>query len=590
MSARNPSAEDEPTLSRAYVGEKPWKTLFALYRPYWKTLAQAAFWFVLKFTPVWLLPLIVATIIDALSKPRPQALTMVKWCALGGAVALLQNILTHTLYIRKISQAARAVEASLRLALCHRLQELSISFYRFRSAGQLQSKVLRDVENIDLMVRQISDLILNAIVLVTATLIVTAIRAPWFIPFYLLTIPSGYFLRRLMHERLRLVNRAFRREVETMSASVAGMIELVPLTRAHAAEEEELGKVQRRIDSLRLNGYQIDFQNAILSSASWVLFTGLYLVCVIVAGGATVLGWASLSAGEIVMLAGFFNTISGTVMSLANAMPALSRGLESVTSIGEVLECPDLEENQHKPVLKNVTGEFVFESVAFSYPNRPAWAALEAINLRVPAGATYAIVGPSGSGKTTLMSLLLGFHRPTGGRILLDGRDMNSLDLRSYRHFVATVSQETLLFPGTVRENIIYGSPDVSLRELEQALRDANALEFVEQMPQGLETIVGEHGSILSGGQRQRLAVARALIRNPRVLILDEATSALDPENEVLVQQSIERLRAGRTTFIVTHHLAATRSADAIVRLESGRIVALEQANEGARARGGSGA
>ena len=563
---------EELALERGSASEQPWRTLLALYRPRTRTLAAAAFWFVIKSSPVWILPLIVATIIDALAKPRGEAVTIVGWCALAGLVALLQNVLTHTLYIRKISQAARVVEASLRLALCQRLQELSISYYRFRSAGQLQSKILRDVENVDLMARQMADLFLNAAALITATLLVTAWRAPWFIPFYLLTVPTVVLIRRLMQERLRFANRQFRHKVEKMSASVAGMIEMLPLTRAHAAEDVELQKVRGEIDRLRESGYEVDYQNAIFGSAAWVLFNGMYLIGVIVAAGARILGLVSLSTGEIVMLSGFFNTIASTVMSLANAMPVLSRGLESVRSIGEVLDEPDLERNRQKARLTSLRGDFVFENVSFAYPDQPDRLALDRINFHTQPGETIAVIGPSGCGKSTLMSLLLGFHRPTSGRILLDGREMNEIDLRDYRRFLAVVAQETLLFPGTVRENVVYGTPGITDAQLERALEKANALEFVQALPSSLDTIVGEHGSLLSGGQRQRLAVARALIRDPRVLILDEATSALDVENEAIVQESIDRLRQGRTTFIVAHRLATTRAADQTLTLAAGRI------------------
>ena len=324
---------DEQALERVYSGERPWKTLLALYRPRAGTLEIAAFWYVFKSSPVWLLPLIVATIIDALPKPREAAFRVMFWSAVVGILALLQNVVTHTLYIKNVSQAARAVEALLRMALCRRLQQLSISFYRFQSAGRLQSKVLRDVENVDMMARQLIELTMSAAVLLTATLLVTALRAPWFIPFYLLTVPTVVFIRRLMQERLRFANRQFRHQVEKMSASVAGMIEMVPITRAHAAEPEELTKVRGSIDQLKSSGYHVDSQNAVFGSAAWVLFNGMYLVGVLIAAGAKVLGLVSLTPGEIVMLSGFFNTISGTVMSIANAMPMLARGFESVRSL-----------------------------------------------------------------------------------------------------------------------------------------------------------------------------------------------------------------------------------------------------------------
>ena len=188
-------------------------------------------------------------------------------------------------------------------------------------------------------------------------------------------------------------------------------------------------------------------------------------------------------------------------------------------------------------------------------------------------GETIALVGPSGAGKSTVLNLVIGFIRPTAGRILIDGHDMQAHDLRTYRRFLSVVPQESILFDGSVRENITYGLPAVRADTVEQALRDANAWEFVSRLPAGLDTPVGEKGARLSGGQKQRLAIARALIRNPRVLILDEATSALDTETEALIQEALVRLMRGRTTFVVAHRLSTIRNAGRIVVLDQGRIV-----------------
>jgi ATP-binding cassette subfamily B protein len=563
----------DPIEETVSFADTPWKTLVRLYRPQALPLLQATFWFVIKSSPTWILPLIVATVIDTLLKPQAQALATIFWCAIVGSVVLLQNILTHTICYRKISVAARSVEAGLRYALCRRLQELSISFYRFQSPGKLQTKVLRDVENVDQMVRGLLDLIFNAAVMLTATISITAWKAPWFLPFYLLTVPIAVGLRHFMQRRLRLANQDFRRQIEGMSSSVSEMIDLVPLTRAHAVEQVELDKVRGSIDRLRDVGFRLDFQNAIVGSAAWVLFSAMYLLGLLLAGIASATGLAKVTPGELVMLSGFFNTIAGTVMSMVNSMPMLTRGFESIRSIGEVLESPDLEQNRGKTRISDIRGDFVFDKVCFTYPNKHDQPALDNLSLSVPAGTTVAVVGASGSGKSTLMSLILGFHRPSSGKITLDGRDMNDLDLRSFRQQLAVVSQETLLFPGTVRENVLYGAPDVSEEKLRQALVDAHAWEFISKLPEGVDTLVGQRGSTLSGGQRQRLAIARALVRNPRVLILDEATSALDAGSETLVQEALNRLMRGRTTFIVAHRLSTTRKADVMVAMEAGRVV-----------------
>ncbi|HSD85837.1 MAG TPA: ATP-binding cassette domain-containing protein, partial [Anaerolineae bacterium] len=309
---------------------------------------------------------------------------------------------------------------------------------------------------------------------------------------------------------------------------------------------------------------------------SWVTFNLFNMGCLIFAAWAYSVQFLPIQLGDVVMLTTYFGLMTNSVMILANTAPQITKGLEAIRSIGEVLECPDLEQNEGKAVVTTMRGEFRFEDVAFHYPEVEAHA-VQDISLSVKPGETIALVGPSGAGKSTMLNLAIGFVRPTQGRILLDGQDMESLDLRTYRRFVSVVPQESILFDGTIRENVTYGLPSVSEEAVSTALRHANALEFVEHLPDGVDTRVGEKGARLSGGQKQRLAIARALIRNPRVLVLDEATSALDTETEALIQEALERLMKGRTTFVVAHRLSTIRNAGRIVVMDQGRIVEVGQ-------------
>jgi ATP-binding cassette subfamily B protein len=259
--------------------------------------------------------------------------------------------------------------------------------------------------------------------------------------------------------------------------------------------------------------------------------------------------------------------------------PLISKGLESVRSLGEVLEAPDLEHNAGKAQVDAVRGGVRFERVGFAYPEAER-NSVDDFSLDVRPGETIALIGASGAGKSTVVNLVIGFLRPTAGRILLDGVDMESLDLRSYRRFLSVVPQESILFEGTIRDNVTYGLDDVPEHVVRQALADANALEFIDRLPTGLDTVVGERGARLSGGQKQRLAIARALIRDPRVLVLDEATSALDTKSEALVQQALARLVHGRTVFVVAHRLSTIRNADRIVVMEDGRIAEIGSHDE----------
>jgi ATP-binding cassette subfamily B protein len=257
---------------------------------------------------------------------------------------------------------------------------------------------------------------------------------------------------------------------------------------------------------------------------------------------------------------------------ILNSYPELARGFESIRSIGEILESPDIEQNEKKRAVSSVKGRFVFEHVSYTY-EKAQHLAIKNFSLKVKTGETIAVVGESGSGKSTLMSLIIGFRRPTAGRILLDGIDMQELDLRQYRRYLAVVPQTTLLFSGSVRENIVYGLEEVNDSQIWEILEIANAVDFVKKLPQGLDTKLGERGARLSGGQRQRIAIARALIRDPRIIVLDEATSALDVVTEALIQEAIQRLVKGRTTFIVAHRLSTIRNADRIVVMRHGACV-----------------
>jgi ATP-binding cassette subfamily B protein len=369
-------------------------------------------------------------------------------------------------------------------------------------------------------------------------------------------------------------NTAFRKELEGMSAQVGGMISMIPVTRAHAVEPEEIAWAESRFGRVREAGQAFDRHATFFGAMTWVAFMLLNLGVLVAAAWFAFRGALALKPGDMVLLATYFQTVVQSVMQLNTMLPVITRGFDGLRSIGEVLECPDVEENRGKPAVITVRGAFRFEDVGFDYEVRgERRTALREVNLEVAPGETIGVVGPSGSGKSTLMSLVIGFHRPTSGRILLDGRDMNEIDLRSYRSHLAVVSQQTILFEGTLRENIVYGLRDVDEARIQMAVEAANAAEFIAALPRGLEAEIGERGARLSGGQRQRIAIARALLRDPRVLILDEATSALDTAGEAVVQEALERLMIGRTTFIVAHRLHTLRKATRIVELAHGRLI-----------------
>lgn len=557
-------------LDHRYRGEHPVRTLAYLFRADRGRLAWAVLVFTVKHSPVWLLPLITASIIDTVVQHQPVARLWTSTAVI--LFILLVNYPLHLLYVRLLYGSVRRMGTTLRSALCTRMQQLSIGYHSRVSAGVLQAKVVRDVETVEQMVQQTAENGLGALTVLTGGLVVIAVRTPEFVPVFLVVVPVAALLVARLRARLRTHNERFRHEVETLSTRVTEMTRLIPVTRAHGLENKALRRMDGTLSRLLTSGLRLDLLNGRFASLAWVV---LNVVGVLVLAGAALISYYGLwgvSAGDVVMLSAFLTTLTNSTTTLAALAPVITKGFESVRSVGEVLEAPELEDNEGKREVTAVRGAITFENVGLAYDDDRGRPAVRDFDLAVRPGETIALVGASGAGKSTVLNLVIGFVRPTSGRLLLDGRDMSGLDLRTYRRFVSVVPQESILFEGTVRENVAYGMDDADEETVRAALRDANALEFVERLPHGLDTMVGERGARLSGGQRQRLAIARALIRDPRMLVLDEATSALDTQSEALVQQALARLLHGRTTFVVAHRLSTVRGADRIVVMAGGTI------------------
>ncbi|MBF0817495.1 ABC transporter ATP-binding protein [Microbacterium paludicola] len=537
-------------------------------RPGRLTLAVLAF--ALKEIPLWFLPVVTAEVIDLVATGGAVS-SVLTWFGIA-ACLLLQNYPMHLVYTRNFMTVVRDTGADLRNALAARLQSLSIGYHTRVSSSIVQTKLVRDVENIELMLQQVTHPLLSAAMVLIGAVTMTALAVPEFLPVYALAVPIALGLRWALGRRSQARNETFRREVEGLAARVGEMASLMPVTRAHGLEQTAVSRVSAGADGVRRAGLQLDMLNGHVASISWVAMQLLGLGCLALAAVFALTGFLPISPGEVVLLSSYFALLTQGLTQLLMLIPVGARGMESMRSIAEVLREPDLEHNEGREVVSQVRGLIALHQVTHRYDGADR-DAVHDVSLEIAAGETVAFVGSSGSGKSTMLNLVLGFVRPTSGQILLDGRDMQELDLRTVRRFVSVVPQESVLFEGTIRDNIAYGLDGTSEQRLRDALRDANAAEFVDALPDGWNTVVGERGARLSGGQRQRLAIARALVRDPRILLLDEATSALDPESEELVKQALDRLMRGRTTLVVAHRLSTVRKADRIVVLEQGRIV-----------------
>lgn len=548
----------------------PMQILLGLYKGNYHKFFLAVIFFFIKHAPVWVLPIVTANIINDITSGSPETYQNIIIQAMIMIVLVALNIPMNYMYTRYKSLATRYAETGLRRALVRKLQQLSISYHKETQSGRLQSKIMRDVEAVETLSTQMFLSILNIALNIAIALIVTINKSLVVFIFFLLTTPIAaatmVFFRNVMKKR----NNEFRKEMEETSARVMEMVELIPVTRAHALEEEEVQKMSGQLFAVAEKGYRLDVIQSLFGSVGWAIFQIFQVVCLGFTGFLAIKG--TVMPGDITLYQSYFATIVSQVSSLMSLIPTIAKGIESVNSIGEVLLEDDIEQNEGKEIIKDIYGEFDFKDVTFRYNNidRPV---LHNLNLHVDKGETIALVGESGAGKSTILNLVIGFNQVNSGEVLIDGHNMKDIDLRSYRKHLAVVPQTSILFSGTIRDNITYGVDNVDEATLDEIVKAVNLTDLINSLPDGLDTMVGEHGGKLSGGQRQRISIARALIRNPKVIVLDEATSALDSISEKLIQEALNNLTKDRTTFIVAHRLSTIKDADKIAVIADGHCV-----------------
>lgn len=548
----------------------PLKTFMSLFKGYYHNLILAGIFFFIKHSPVLVFPIVTANIINLIIENKPGSLHNIIINAVVITALLILNLPMADLQMHFRSVAQRSVEAGLRKSLVYKIQQLSIPYQKDIETGRMQSKMIRDVEAVETLSDQVFNNMMSIITVSVAAFAVTAVKSLTVLVFFLLMGPVGAVVVYSFRKQIFNRNRTFRKEMESASGKVAEMVELVPVTRAHALEDEESRVMGEQIEKIAESGYQLDMVQTNFGAVSWICFQLFQVICLIFTARMALKGL--IPAGDVVMYQSFFTQIVGQMNQLLNLIPILTKGLESVTSIGEILTADDIEEDNGKRILTSMNGDYDFKDVTYRYPDNTDPAVLN-LNLHVNAGETVAFVGESGAGKSTILNLLVGFGQPSEGEIYIDGQPLSEVSLRSYRKFLAVVPQNTILFSGSVRENILYGTTGVTEEKFEDVLKKSGLESVIKNLPNGADTMVGEHGDKLSGGQKQRISIARALIRDPKVLILDEATSALDAVSEKEVSETLDSLGNSCTTFVVAHRLSTVRRADRIIVMKDGKVI-----------------
>ena len=456
-----------------------------------------------------------------------------------------------------------------------RLISLPMTFFAQRRVGELASRLSSDLIQIEdtlitilpQFLRQ-STLLIGGIALIAATsLQLTGIML---VSLPVLTVVAVFFGRK---------TRKISREAQDRLADTATIVEEtlqgIVNVKAFANEGYELNRYHEGLGSFLTS----TLRGARLRAAfiAFIIFALFGFIVLVLWSGARLLQQGQITFGELTRFGLYTTFVAGAMGQFAELYSQLQKAIGATQRVRELLretgEVEALLGPAPPSTLPRLRGDVTFEDVHFTYPSRQGIEVLHEINLVANSGQRIALVGPSGAGKSTLISLLLRLYDPTKGRLLIDSRDARDYRLTELRNQMSMVPQEVLLFGGSIAENIAYGKPGASAKEIEQAARQANAHEFIQAFPEGYATLVGDRGIKLSGGQRQRVAIARAILKNPAILILDEATSSLDSESERLIQEALETLMRGRTSFIIAHRLATVRHVDRIIVIAAGRVV-----------------
>ena len=450
-----------------------------------------------------------------------------------------------------------------------RLISLPMTFFAQLRVGELASRLSSDLIQIeDTLITILPQFLRQTTILIAATsLKLTGIL--------LLSLPVLTAAAVVFGRKTRKISREAQDRLADTATIVEETLQGIVNVKAFANEGYELNRYHAGLGRFLTSTLRAArLRSAFIAFLIFALFGGIVLV---LWSGARLLQQGEITFGELTRFGLYTTFVAGAMGQFAELYSQLQKAVGATQRVRELLRETGEVEALLGPVapstLPRLRGDVVFESVHFTYPSRPGVEVLHAINLAATSGQRIALVGPSGAGKSTLISLLLRLYDPSAGRLLIDGRDARDYRLTELRGQMSMVPQEVLLFGGSIAENIAYGKPGASTEEIEQAARQANAIEFIQAFPEGYATLVGDRGIKLSGGQRQRVAVARAILKNPAILILDEATSSLDSESERLIQEALETLMRGRTSFIIAHRLATVRHVDRIIVIAGGRVV-----------------
>ena len=542
------------------------KKMVSNYRPYLHIFLADMFFATLSASVALTIPLVVRYVTGTLVYMEKDRMLAGLWQIGLFLAALLLVDLFSRYFIGNYGHVMGAkIEYNMRAEIFDHMQKLSFAFYDDAKVGQLMSRITTDLFDItELLHHGPENIILSVLKILGALVILVNINGMLALAAFLV-LPFMFAFAFVLNKKMRSAFRRNRVKIADINAQIEDNLSGIRVVKSFANEEVENKKFKQGNDGF-LAAKRNSYRYMGCFQAGVGVFTTLIQVNVILVGGALIAS-GRMNISDLVTFLLYIGVFSEPIKTLVDFTEQFQNGYTGFERFREIMDIePDIEDSPDAVEMTDVQGHITFEDVSFRY-NENTDKVLNHVDLDVPAGAYTALVGASGAGKTTLCSLIPRFYDVTGGRVLIDGRDVRSVTLKSLRSQIGMVQQDVYLFTGTIYENIAYGKPGATREEVIEAAKNANAHEFICQFPDGYETDIGQRGIKLSGGQKQRLSIARVFLKNPPILIFDEATSALDNESEHVVQESLERLAKNRTTFVIAHRLTTIQNAENILVL-----------------------
>ena len=541
-------------------------------KPYWKRGLAAGICTIIAAGGTAYLPFVIKDMVDQVLSEKNT--TMLNWIVLSIIVVFVIRGIAYYGQSYLMNYVGQRVIIDIRKAVFEKLQRLSMSFYDKHKTGTIMSYVTNDVSALQsAMVDNVVEMITETVILVASIVMMIYLDWKLFLVTFA-TFPVVLFFIDSFGKRIRKSGS----RIQEAAADITSVLQEVASSPRVIKSFVREGYEVDRFDKENMNNFRANMKYAQLSSTltPTIEFVAAVGVSIILwYGGNSVIN-GSITAGSLVAFLTYAVNISNPIKRLSRVIGNIQKALAAAQRVFDVLDLPeDIKNAPDAKALPKVKGDVRFNDVSFAYIENEE--VLSHVSFEVKPGEMVAFVGPSGAGKSTVASLLPRFYDAINGSITIDGQDIRKVTLDSLREQVGIVPQETVLFNGSVYDNILYGRLDATREEVEAAAKAANAHDFIMQLPDGYETMLGDRGMNISGGQRQRISIARAILKNPQILILDEATSALDTESERVVQEALDRLMVGRTSFVIAHRLSTIKNADKIMVLEKGQLI--EQGN-----------